>query len=68
MAVLQTKAIPAAFFKSKETKIGRRFWTTEEDDCLKQGLKKYGQDTKNRWAKIKSIFFAEQSFHTLRLA
>ena len=46
----------------KRKKIGRNFWNDEEDDCLKEGLLKYGPETRNRWAKIKASFFPKSGF------
>ena len=45
--------------KIKRKKIGRNYWNNDEDDCLREGLLKYGPETMNRWAKIKSSFFSK---------
>ena len=45
--------------KIKRKKIGRNYWNDDEDDCLMEGLLKYGPETMNRWAKIKSSFFSK---------
>lgn len=51
---------------NKRKKIGRNFWNDEEDDCLKEGLLKYGPETRNRWAKIKASFFPKSGFKVKR--
>ena len=49
--------------KIKRKKIGRNYWNDDEDDCLMEGLLKYGPETMNRWAKIKSSFFSKPGFN-----